>query len=565
MLIELHIRNFALIDSADLEFFEGLNILTGETGAGKSILIDSVNFILGDKQSKDIIRAGQNSAFAEAVFSLTNGEKIIELLSNNGIEAMADEVLIISREINQSGRSISRINGRTVTLSNLKLLSSLLLDIHGQHEHQSLLDETFHIEILDSFCFNNFNNIKNNYLKLFLRIKEIEKNLDKLKSDEQLKLRKIDLLKFQIEEIKEANLSVGEDEELKKRRDILVNSEKIFTNLNTCYQNLYEGDDKSSAYDEIGISISGLDIIEKYDDDIKNINITLKDIYYKLEDVINSIRKFKSSIEYDEQELNDIDFRLDLINKLKRKYGNSIEIIINYYNEITKELNEIEKSDEIIEELTLENKKLSEEIGLLAKEMTKIRIKTAMKLKNNIEYELNDLGMSKAVFQIDVKETENLTENGINRVVFKISANPGEPPKDLIKVASGGEMSRIMLAIKNAIADIDKIPTLIFDEIDTGISGRTAQAVAEKMSAISKKHQLLCVTHLPQIAAMADAHFKIEKIVKKDKTSTLVKRMDNEEQVEELARMLGGAIVTDLTKEHSKEMIKLAKIYKEKI
>jgi DNA repair protein RecN (Recombination protein N) len=565
MLMELHIRNFALIDSIDLEFYDGLNIFTGETGAGKSIVIDSVNFILGDKQSKDIIRNGQNSAFAEAVFTMSNNEKIVEILSNNGIETADEEVLIISREINQSGRSVSRVNGRTVTIGNLKLLSSLLIDIHGQHEHQSLLDENSHIEILDSFCNKDFKNIKNDYIGLFYRIKEVDKELEKLKSDEQLKLRKIDLLKFQIEEIKEAELIQGEDEELKKRKDILINSEKIYNNLNSCYKNLYEGDEKGSAYDEIGLSISGLDNIEKYDDEIKNINGSLKDVYYKLEDLIDKIRKYRGSIEFDEQELNDIDLRLDLINTLKRKYGNSITAILDYYNEIMKELEFIEKSDEIIEALGIERKRIYEAIQVLSAKMTKIRHETAKELSFNIQNELTELGMLKAVFLVDIKEVDNLMENGMNKVAFKISANPGEPPKDLIKVASGGEMSRIMLAIKNAIADIDKIPTLIFDEIDTGISGRTAQAVAEKMSLISKKHQLLCVTHLPQIAAMADVHFKIEKIVNADKTTTIVKKMGDEEQVEELARMLGGAVVTNLTREHSKEMIKLANIIKHKI
>lgn len=563
MLIELHIRNFALIDSVDLEFYNGLNILTGETGAGKSIVIDSVNFILGNKQSKDIIRSGENSAFAEAVFYLNNNDKITELLNQNGIEA--EEVLIISREINQNGRSISRINGRTVTIGNLKQLSTLLIDIHGQHEHQSLLDENSHIEILDSFCNIHFVKIKADYAKLYFRIKEIDKELEKLKSDEQLKLRKIDLLKFQIQEIGDAKLILGEDEELKKRREILLNSEKIFNNLNFCYQNLYENEETSSAYDIIGISISGLDTIVKYDDEIKNINVSLNDIYYKLEDAVKKIRSYRDSIEYDEAELNEIEFRLDLINNLKRKYGNSIDTIIEYYKNTVNELDAIEKSDEIIEKLIIERQKSYNKIEMLADEITKIRIETANNLKSDIENELKYLGMTKAVFKIEIKKTDTIQEDGMNKVSFNISANPGEPPKALIKVASGGEMSRIMLAIKSVIADVDKIPTLIFDEIDTGISGRTAQAVAEKMSLISRKHQLLCVTHLPQIAAMADTHFKIEKIVKEEKTSTIVKKMDQEEQIGELARMLGGAEVTNLTIEHSKEMIKLAKITKNKI
>lgn len=563
MLMELHIKNFALIDSIDLEFYNGLNILTGETGAGKSIIIDSVNFILGDKQTKEIIRSGQNSAFAEAVFYPINDKKILEILTKYGIDA--EEMLIISREINQNGRSISRINGRTVTIGNLKALSSFLIDIHGQHEHQSLLDENSHIEILDSFCDTRFDKLKTDYGKLYYEIREIEKSLEKVKCDEQEKLRRIDLLRFQIKEIGEAKLTFDEDEDLKRRKEILVNSEKIFNSLNLCYQHLYENDEKRNAYDDLGISISNLVSIEKYDEEIKKINVSLNDIYYKLEDAIENIRNYKNTIEYNEQELEDIDYRLDIINKLKRKYGNSIQLVMEYYGSVVRELDTIEKSDEIIEKLISDRNEAIKKIKEFGLEISKIRIKTAKKLKIAIENELKYLGMIKAIFQIEIVETESILENGMNKVSFNISANPGEPPKSLVKVASGGEMSRIMLAIKSVIADVDKIPTLIFDEIDTGISGRTAQAVAEKMSLISRKHQLLCVTHLPQIAAMADTHFKIEKIVKAEKTTTIVKKMSEFEQVEELARMLGGALVTDLTREHSKEMINLAKISKDRI
>lgn len=563
MLIELHIRNFALIDSIDLEFYNGFNVLTGETGAGKSIIIDSVNFILGDKQTKEIIRTGENTAFAEAVFDISDNMRLIELLSQDGIEA--DDLLIISREINQSGRSISRINGRTVTVSNLKRISTLLIDIHGQHEHQSLLDEAFHIEILDSFCGEDFLNDKIKFGSLYHRLKTIDKELEKLKSDEQEKLRRIDLLRFQIQEISDSKLIIGEDEELKKRKDILVNSEKIFNVLNTCYQNLYEDEEKGSAFDKIGASITGLESIEKYDISITEMSNNLKDVYYKLEDIIEVIRGYKETIEFDENELSEIEFRLDLINRLKRKYGNTVNEIIYYLNNITEELIITEKSDEVINNYHNERNKLLDEIVLLGKKLSNKRIHTAGLLEKNIEGELKYLGMEKAVFQINIENSESIKENGYDIVGFKISTNLGEPPKALIKVASGGEMSRIMLAIKSAIAGVDRISTLIFDEIDTGISGRTAQAVAEKMSLISLKHQLLCVTHLPQIAAMADYHFKIEKVVSGDKTCTNVKKMDEKEKVEELARMLGGAVVTDLTRQHSKEMLELAKNTKIKI
>jgi DNA repair protein RecN (Recombination protein N) len=554
-----------------LEFYKGLNILTGETGAGKSILIDSVNFILGEKQSKDIIRIGQNSAFAEAVFDIENNKLIAEMLFNSGIindnSEIEDNILIISREINKTGRSISRVNGRTITISVLKTLSKLLIDIHGQHEHQSLFDENSHIQILDSFCGIDFLKVNEKYFETYCRLKEIDRELQDLRTDEQSKLRKIDLLKFQIQEISEVKLVDEEDEELKKRKDILVNSEKIFSALNYCFQNLHENDIEESAYDKIGTSITNLDNIEKYDNTIKDLNIMLKDVYFKLEDIVENIRNYKDNIEFDQHELDDIEVRLDVINRLKRKYGNSIKGILEYFEEIKAELELIEKSDENIEKLTSERKRLLDEVNIIAAKLTEIRINTAKILKLDIEKELKHLGMEKAVFQIQIAETDIYFENGKNKVAFNISANPGEPPKPLVKVASGGEMSRIMLAIKSVIANVDKIPTLIFDEIDTGISGRTAQAVAEKMCMISRTHQLLCVTHLPQIAAMADNHFKIEKNVniKEEKTTTSVKVLTTLDRIEELSRMLGGAEVTALTKEHANEMIKLADKTKNKI
>lgn len=562
MLLELHIRNFALIDSADIEFGSGLNILTGETGAGKSILIDSVNFVLGEKQNKDIIRTGQDSAYVEGVFECKNSE-LCKILTTYGIDC--EDILIIAREINQSGRTVSRVNGKTVTLNILKQISSLLIDIHGQHEHQSLLDEGTHIDVLDSFCSGNFSAFKQEYKDLYIKVKDIEKEIEKLTSDEQYKLRRMDLLNFQIKEISDAKLKISEDEELIKRRDVLSNAEKIYSTLASIYQELYEGDNRECAYDKIGTSIVHLESIEKYDENLKRIRTSIEDIYYKLEDLIDEIRNYKDSLEFDSSELDQIEMRLDLINKLKRKYGGTITEILDYNEKIKEELSQIEKSEEIIEELAKKNEEYKIKLYEIANEMTYQRKSAADKLSKLIEDELKYLGMDKATFKIEVNENEKLGENGKDNVFFTMSANPGEPLKPLSKVASGGEMSRIMLAIKTVIADIDKIPTLIFDEIDTGISGRTAQAVAEKMSQISSKHQLLCVTHLPQIASMADIHFKIEKQVIDNKTSTNVFRLRNQEQIEELARMLGGAVVTELTKNHAREMIELAGEIKKKL
>jgi DNA repair protein RecN (Recombination protein N) len=562
MLLELHIRNFALIDRVDLEFSKGLNMLTGETGAGKSILIDSVNFILGEKQTKDIIRTGEESAFVEGVFEICS-EEVRELLNESGIEA--EDLLIITREINQSGRSISRVNGKTVTLGFLKTLGKLLIDIHGQHEHQSLLNDESHIEILDSFCGEDFAELKKQYKDYYNKVKEIDKELEKLTEDEQYKLRRMDLLNFQIQEISEANLKPNEDEEISRRKDILQNAEKIYSNLSSIYQKLYESDDRSSAFDEIGTSLVQLESIVKYDDRLNSIKSTLEEIYYKLEDVIDGIRDYKDSIEYNADELNEIETRLDTINRLKRKYGKTIEEILSYCEEIKVELSQIQRSEEILEELSRRKQEYLEVLFEQADYITKKRQETADKLKVLIEKELQYLGMDKAIFKVEVEEKEDLNENGRNKVYFTMTANPGEPLKPLAKVASGGEISRVMLAIKSVIADIDSIPTLIFDEIDTGISGRTAQSVAEKMALISKNHQILCVSHLPQIASMADTHFKIQKDVKDEKATTRVYKLNEEQQIEELARMLGGAVVTELTRKHSREMLELAKSLKDKI
>lgn len=558
MLLQLHIKNFALIDNVNIDFSNGLNILTGETGAGKSILIDSVNFVLGEKQSKDIIRTDEEFAYVEAVFE--SSDEINDILNLNGIES--DDILIISREINLNGRTVSRINNRTVTVNLLKQISSLLIDIHGQHEHQSLLNENSYIDILDSFCGDEFKEVKYEFKDIYNKVREIEKEIEKLEENEEYKLKRMDLLKYQIQEISEADLKNGEDEELIKRRNILSNSEKIYSSLSLIYSELYGGENRECAYDKIGTSISNIESVEKYDEKLKDIRCSMEDVYYKLEDIIDIIRDYKDSLEFDSEELERIESRLDLINNLKRKYGNSIESIQSYLIKIKEEYSLIERNEEIIEKNKKELERLNIKLYELTDKITNERKQTALKLEKLIENELKYLGMEKALFKIVIDKKNKITDNGNDDVLFTMTANPGEPLKPLNKVASGGEMSRIMLAIKTVIADIDKIPTLIFDEIDTGISGRTAQCVAEKMSGISNSHQILCVTHLPQIASMADVHFKIEKNVNEEKTFTKVYKLDDNEKIEELSRMLSGAQVTKITRSHAKEMIELAQNFK---
>ncbi|WP_027308265.1 DNA repair protein RecN [Caloramator sp. ALD01] len=562
MLLKLRIKNFALIDELELDFSGGFNVLTGETGAGKSILIDSVSFLVGEKFNREIIRTGCDYAYVEGIFEIKN-DKINYLLRENGIDN--DDYLILAREINQNNKSILRVNGRTTSLSFIREISKYLIDIHGQHEHQSLLDEAKHIDILDSFCGDAFKSIKIGYRELFEKLKSIEKEIDRLTQDEQLRLRKIDLLKFQVQEINDAQLKEGEEEELIQRRDILKNAEKIFSCLNLAYQKIYSSDDYESAFDSIGSAMVSLEQISQYDDKLNTIKMAIEEVYYKLEDAIESIREYKDKIEYNDEELNEIENRLDLINKLKRKYGKDIKEILNYYNNISIELEELEKSDEKLEELKKEYENILNELNLVAYKITNIRKETGIKLKEKIEAELKYLGMEKAVFEVDITEKDKFDNNGKDEVRFLISSNIGEPLKPLHKVASGGEISRIMLAIKSVVADVDSIPILIFDEIDTGISGRTAQSVAEKMVLISKKHQILCVTHLPQIASMGDKHFKIQKIVIDNKTITLVSDLQNQDRIDEIARMLGGAIVTELTKTNAKEILLLAEQLKNQI
>lgn len=563
MLLELRIKNFVLIDSVDLKFSEGLNILTGETGAGKSIIIDSVNFIMGEKQGKDIIRSGEESAYVEGIFDKIKDSEIDHWMKEYGIPD--DENIIISREINISGRSVSRINGKTVTVGILKEIGMKLLDIHGQHEHQSLLDERNHMHILDSFCDGNFEDIKCNYSDTYKKLNEIKNEISKLKTDDEYKQRKTDLLSYEIKEIDDAALKKGEDDELEREKAILSNSEKIYSALSQAYEKIYEETDGESAYDKIGTSLTGIESIQKYDKKIEEFKNQIEDVYYRLESVIEDIREYKENIEFNPDKLNDVETRLDLINKLKMKYGSTIEDILNYGLKCKSELTSIQNSAERINELEKRLKDVNVKLAKLAGDMSEIRKRTAIKLGQAIEKELKYLGMERAVFKVVVDEMEDYNESGKDSVAFIMTANIGEPLRPLSKVASGGELSRIMLAIKSVIADVDRIPTLIFDEIDTGISGRTAQSVAEKMCLISKNHQILCVTHLPQIASMADKHFKIEKFVKDNKTYTNVVGLDKNHEIEELARMLGGAVVTNLTISHSKEMKEMANSLKGEI
>ena len=570
MLLQLDIRNIALIDKVNIEPGNGLNILTGETGAGKSIIIDSINAILGERVSRDLIRTGKDKALVEAVFHIDNS-RFAGIYEEMGIEPEEDGTLIISREFNMSGKNLCRINGKMATVTMLKAFGEKLVDIHGQFDNQSLLRTESHLELLDSFAGPVVLELKHRYTALLNEYKEIKAHLKSISGDKGERERKIDLLGFQVEEIKKAKLKLNEEEELNKQRTLLANCEKIINSLANAYELLFSGNNiKSSASDNMSEALNELHSIEKLDIRYENVCKKLQDISYQLEDVIEDIRNERDATEYNPDLLEEIEERLDLIFKLKRKYGNSIQSILEYCEQTEAQLNEIIKSEEIIEKLAKKIMKIDMELYEAALSLNASRSKAAEMLEAKISVELEDLEMKRAKFKADIHFEGSLDQNGerkynlngLDHVEFLISPNAGEPLKPLAKIASGGEMSRIMLAIKTILADVDQLPTLIFDEIDIGISGKASQKVGEKLSFISRNHQVICITHLAQIACMADNHFLIEKVSGEDSTQTLVKKLADNEVRNEIARILGGAASSEISIKYADEMLNNAKSLK---
>lgn len=571
MLQQLEIKNIAIIDKVEIELGEGLNVLTGETGAGKSIIIDSINAILGERLSKDLIRAGKDKAVVEAVFKIKD-DRLIEFYDEFGIDAEEDGTLIISREFALNGKNICRINGKISTVSMLKNLGEILIDIHGQHDNQSLLRTDGHIDLLDSFGGESINVLKDKYSKKFTKLKEIKTRLNDLSGDKNDRDRKIDFLKFQIDEIEEANLKTNEEEQLNKQKVILQNSEKIIADLSRTYELIGAGSKaEKSASDNIREAVSIISEISKLDQRFDAVSKRLESISIEIEDIIYEIRSSKDEVDYDPELLEHTEERLDLIFKLKRKYGDSIEEIQSFLKNAQKELNEILNNEELVNKLGDDLKKVDDELFKIAKDINAKRKVAAKLLEEKIGHELHDLEMKNARLKVNI-EFDEITDksgvrrynhNGLDKVEFLISTNAGEPLKPLAKIASGGEMSRIMLAIKTILAKVDKISTLIFDEIDIGISGKAAQKVGEKMSYISRNHQVISVTHLAQIACMADNNYYIEKSENKKSTSTTVRKLDENEVKNEVARIIGGTNISDITMKHAEEMIEQAREYKD--
>ena len=556
MLESLRVKNLALIEEAEVEFKEGLNVLTGETGAGKSILIGSVNLALGAKADKDLIRTGKEFAYVELVF-FTKDEKIIKRAEEMDIFP-EDDRFIISRKISQ-GKSVSKINGETVTVKQIKELAELLLDIHGQHEHQSLLKESKQKEILDTFCDEKIDVLKNELKVVFKEYKNVKEQLSEEMIDENSRRKELSLAEFEYQEIEEAGLVVGEDEELENTYRKMVNSKRIMESLNLASR--YTGNDgDNGAGNLIGRAIREIKSVESYDDDVTALGSSLMDIEDYLSDFNRNLHSYMQSMEFDESDFRSTEERLNVLNHLKAKYGNSIESVLAHQKDCERIIDRLSNYEMYKAELLRKEEKLSKEVKELCQKISAIRTEGAKILEEEIRKALIELNFLQVKFSIQVDASEDkVTTDGYDTVQMLISTNPGEGIRPLKDVVSGGELSRIMLAIKTCLASKDEIDTLVFDEIDTGISGKTAWMVSEKMGKLAKNHQLLCITHLPQIAARANAHLLIEKSIENDATLTGITMLSEEESVEELARMLGGMTITEAVLNNAAEMKKMAK------
>ncbi len=547
MLLELHVKNLALIETADVELEDGLNILTGETGAGKSIMIGSVNLALGQKASKEMIRNGAEYAYVELVFSV-DPEKEDAL---RALDVMPDEngTLIISRKIMPS-RSLSRINDEAVTAARLKQVTSLLIDIHGQHEHQSLLHASKHLEILDTYAKSRVQQLKIQTASLYAEYISLEKQLSQLDTDNESRRREADFLRFEIEEIENAQLKAGEEECLAACCRKYGNARRIMENLSAAY--------RAVDTEAVGNALHQVCEVAEFDPELKAIQDQLYDAEAVLLDAHHAIGEYLEQLDFDEQAYREAQDRLDLIRGLEAKYGAGVEQIEKALEEKKNRLEQLEHFDEYRMQLEQQYQKAEKALEAVSAELSAVRQEEAKKLAEKIRAGLIDLNFLDVRFSMEFRRLSHYTASGFDEAEFVISTNPGEPERSLGQVASGGELSRIMLAIKTVLADSDDIPTLIFDEIDTGISGRTAQRVAEKLAVIARNHQVICITHLPQIASMADCHFEIKKSTDGASTKTRITRLKEDEVVAELARLLGGAQITDAVLQNAREMKELA-------
>ena len=551
MIKNLHVKNVALIDEAEVEFSEGLNILTGETGAGKSILIDSINFLLGERIGKDFIRRGTDTAEVEGLL-LVEDLEVRQIIRDMGIEI--EDELLLSRTLSHTGRSSCRINGRNATVGMLKEICSNLVDLHGQHQHQSLLNANKHIILLDRFCDESLEIFKRELAELIDVYREITKELKNIQGAPGQREAQLEIWQFQINEISQAQLKPGEEEELTKKRDRLSSVDKLAKNAGEALRLLYGGVTDNSVTDHIGKSITLITDLAKIDESKHYLVERLTEMSVLLADVIEDLADYSKTLDADPHTLERLESRLDIIYRLKKKYGASVEDVLAHLAKVEEQFNRFNDSEVEIARLTAKRREAMQAIAAKCNEMTTVRRKYAEMIEGRIVEALRDLGMKNVQFAISFEKQAAFTGNGNDKVEFMISPNLGEKLKPLAQIASGGEMSRVMLALKTVMADVDKISTLIFDEIDAGVSGRTAQMVAEKLVQIGRGHQILCITHLPQIAAMANCHFLISKSSTEEETITSVQELSQEGAVLELARLIGGAEITAATMQAAGEM-----------
>lgn len=554
MLLNLHVKNLALIKEVDVDFTNGLVVLTGETGAGKSLILGSVNIALGKKVEKDIIRKGAEYALVELTFCIDS--RLKEKLEQYDVYPEDENIIVVSRKITH-GRSVSKINGETVSLTTLKSVMDLLIDIHGQHDHQSLLYKNTHLQILDKYAGEEVKELKNTISDKYSQYIEIKKELDKFDMDETKRLRECEFAEFEINEIEAANLSLGEDDEVENEFKKLSGSEKIMSSLSDAYQIMgYEGNQGvCECISRIGYDLSEIsDIDSKLSDFQKQIY----DIDDMCKGLAREISDYIDEVNYEPQRVVEVEERLNLINHLKLKYGQSIEKILAYKDEKQTYLDNLNNYNLMREQAKTKLDKEMSELITLCDKLSSLRKKYAIKLEETVVKALEDLNFLSVKFKINVSKKENVSANGQDEVEFLISTNPGEEVKSLAKVASGGELSRIMLAIKSILAGEDEIDTMIFDEIDTGISGKTAQMVADKLMGISKEHQVICISHLAQIAAMADSHYLIEKNTDDESTETNIYRLSREDSIKELVRISSGGEITETAIKHATEMKEMA-------
>ncbi|WP_313469323.1 DNA repair protein RecN [Carnobacterium sp.] len=567
MLQELTIKNFAIIHDLNLSFESGMTVLTGETGAGKSIIIDAVGLLAGGRGSNEFIRHGENKCVLEGLFTMESNPLTYELLKTYDIET-EDDTLIIQRDIHRNGKNVCRINGRLVNIATLRLIGETLIDIHGQNEHQELMNPERHLEMLDQFGDKELLKMKEAYTITFAAYKEAKTAYNKWQNSEQELAQRLDMLQFQVNDIEMAELRDQEEEELLEEKNLLTNFQKITSVLAESYDAL-QGEE-TNGIDLIGRAMTEISTIEDIDATYKQFSENIANSYFQLQELASDMLRELDQLAYDEDRLNEIEKRLELIHQMKRKYGDSFEEIKTYYEKIVVELDQLQNREDHVNQLVNKLSSLSEQLIQQGKELTKKRQAVAKELETAIHDQLKELFMEKVIFEVRFfnQEKENdaahAHETGFDQVEFYIAANLGEPLKALVKVASGGELSRMMLAMKTIFSKTQGLTSIIFDEVDTGVSGRVAQAIANKIYMVAMHSQVLCITHLPQVAAMADHHLFISKTEVAERTETHVEPLEEGEKVEEVARMLAGTEITKLTLEHAKELRELAKTQKSK-